>query len=115
MEIYHPTTFQGQNVVFNTALLTKCRADLGVIIGRENAEEKAEKALHELFKLTKPSYWNAFIKGNADVETEKQFEYLILSVENFTTTDLDKVTMLKFYHIMGFIKEQALRNKEANG
>ena len=105
MEIFHRDTFYGQNAVFNSALIQQGRARSQRIWGKEGSEEKVKKTTSELLNQIHPTYWNARVKGNADVETEKQFAYLILAIEQHTRKDLDTIPMLGFYHTSNFIKD----------
>lgn len=109
MEIFHPETFQGRNIGYNTALIHQARARCGLLIGRDSAKDRLEETTNVIMKITQPSYWNAFIKGNADVETERQAEMLLINVGEHTKKDVENISMLRFYYIMEFItsKQQA--------
>lgn len=114
LELYHKEIFYGQNAVHNVALIEQCKARCQMLYGKAGAGAKLKQTTSDLLKLIHPSYWNAKMKGNADVETEKQFAYLILSIEQHTKQDLDEITMLDFYHTTNFIKQVAKANKENN-
>ena len=74
----------------------------------EGAAAKVEKTEHEILKITRPDYWNSWIKGNAEVQTERDFEQLLIMVkEHYPTEDLDKTTIFTFYSLLDRIKQKA--------
>jgi len=64
-----------------------------------------------MLRLSKPSVWNVYMNGNAELEHEVGFEYLMFSVAEHTNEDLDNITVFRFYALLDHIKN---KNK-ANG
>jgi hypothetical protein len=94
------------------ARIQQLNARLDKILKIKDASDRVLEATNELLRLSTPDNWNAHIKGNAEVRTEREAERLILSVGEHTKEDLDKCTVFRFYSIIDFIKE---KHKAQNG
>ncbi len=72
-------------------------------LGAKDREEKSEK---EILKLLNPNAWNVYIKNNIEIDIDKKYEELLLTVSNHTNEDLAKISTFRFYVVINRIKEQ---------
>lgn len=73
------------------------------ILGKDTTESQQE-AKKEMLRLSKPSVWNVYIHGNAELEHETGFENFLFTVSEHTNEDLDKMTVYRFYCLLDYIK-----------
>ena len=78
------------------------------------SKEKETAAELELFSLMNPNYWNLNVSGNIEVDIEKKYEDLILSVSKHTTEDINNITTFRFYCLIENIKNDKLNNIQSN-
>lgn len=88
------------------ARISQLKARIDRIFNTDTADIDFEKATNEILRLSVPSYWNARIKGNAEVSTERDFEQLLLAIGQHTNEPLDKITVFRFYSLIAFLKEK---------
>ncbi len=107
LTLYHEKHFRG-NPNYNATKIRYLHARLNRILGEENTEE-IETHENEMLRLTIPSLWNVHIKGNAELKMEMGFEEFMFLVAEHTTEDLDKITVLRFYSLLDYIKGKEKR------
>lgn len=61
-----------------------------------------------MLRLSKPSVWNIYMEGNAELEHEVGFELMLLSVAEAAgiTEDLGEWTMFRFYNLRLYLMEK---------
>lgn len=91
------------------AIINRLRAQLSEIMEEPGAKEKTDLAEVELLSLINPNYWNLKINGNIEVDIEKKYEELILSVSKHTTENVNNITTFRFYSLI-----EAIKNDKSN-
>lgn len=84
------------------------KARANTILNKETAKEELKQATGELLRICKPSNWNVHINGNATVQSELDYGLMVLSMEQYTSKDVKKLTIMEFYQLKEWIK---LKNK----
>lgn len=108
MRIFFKETFSGLNLNFNAALLDQLKARAKSLIDKEGSKAELQKATGELLRHCKPSNWNVHIDGNATVQNELDYGLMILSMEQHTSKDIRKLSIMEFYQLKAWIE---LKNK----
>lgn len=75
-------------------------------MGENDPTNTVESSSYEILKLTKPNFWNSYIEGNADRETEIEARKLLFSVADYTKEDLDNITIIDFYSLLEHIESK---------
>ncbi len=63
-----------------------------------------------MLRLSKPSIWNVYMSGNAELEMEVGFEGFLFAIAEHTKEDLEEITVFRFYSLLDHIK-----SKQTNG
>lgn len=59
-----------------------------------------------MLEMDNPNIWNVNVRGNLDVEMEKNYEKFILSVSENTNLNVDEMNVFRFYSLIEHIKEK---------
>jgi len=112
VKLYHSSQFS-TNVNYNVARIKKNESLLDWIITGE-VNEAIKEQDKEMLRLSKPSVWNVYITGNAEIQHDVGFELMLLGVAEAagTTEDLGEWTMFRFYNLRLYLME---KNKGSNG
>ena len=78
------------------------------IFDKEGAQEDLKRTTGELLRLCKPSNWNVHLDGNATVQNELNYGLMVLSMQQHTTDDVNKLSIMKFYQLKAWIE---IKNK----
>lgn len=76
----------------------------------QDTKGKQDKAEFEMLRLSKPSIWNIYITGNAELEYENGFESFVFAVAEHTSENIETMSTYRFYCLLDYIK-----NKKKNG
>jgi hypothetical protein len=93
------------NINYNVAKLKHLESIVDDIMGLDSLEAKDE-AEGEMLRLSKPSIWNVYMDGNAEIKNDVGFETFLFTVSEQTKEDLDKITVYKFYSLLEYIKSK---------
>jgi hypothetical protein len=72
----------------------------------EQTETIQQDAESEMLRLSKPSVWNVYIQGNAELQFENGFETFMFLVAEHTKEDLEKMSVYRFYCLLEHIKSK---------
>ena len=89
-------------------MLAQLKARGKAILNRKAAKKDLKNATSELLRLSKASSWNVHKEGNALVQNELNYGLMVLSMEQHTTKDINKLSIMQFYQLKAFI---TLKNK----
>lgn len=94
---------------YNVARIARGKSIFDRILGNADEADTLE-AENEMMRLSIPQNWNVFIKGNAELKMSNGFEEFMFLVSEHTKEDLDKISLLRFYSLLDYIK-----SKNTNG
>ena len=78
------------------------------LIDKVAAQEDLRRTTSEIVRICKPKNWNVHIDGNATVQNELDYGLMVLSMQQHTTKDVNKLTIMQFYHLQAWIQ---IKNK----
>jgi hypothetical protein len=91
------------------ALLRHLEAVVDEILGSETKETQ-DKTEFEMLRLSKPSIWNIYITGNAELEYENGFESFVFAVAEHTSENIETMSTYRFYCLLDYIKNKNKKN-----
>lgn len=72
----------------------------------EKPQHTIDATTQRLLTLTKPSFWNAHMPDNAEVQTEIEARKMLFAVAEYTRADMDSITVIDFYSLMNHLEEK---------
>ena len=88
---------------YNVAKIKQINARFDKVLGLESDEDK-QSAENDMLRLSKPSLWNVYMEGNAELQWEVGIESFMFLVAEHTKEDLDKITVFRFYSLLDYKK-----------
>ena len=76
------------------------------LLEEEGAEELAERAKYEQYKMTAPQVWNVYIEGNAEIQMEVGFEEFLIQIGEHTKKDVNNLNVFEFYTLVKYLKSK---------
>ena len=90
---------------YNLARINRNNSIFDRILGTADEADTLE-AENEMMRLSIPQNWNVYVKGNAILKQNADFEHLMLLAGEHTNEDLNEITTFRFYNLLDYIKSK---------